>query len=236
MANKWIDAIGTSLSSFIIGLGNTGVRLKNTAGNLVLRNKADSADVTVTTSRLLNSGDNILINSDAAGSGNDWTFQLSRNPTQTAALELQAPAAKGTDGYVLRQKAGTAAGVVELEFAAPGGTSSGTVIIDTTSLAFGTSSPLTLFTLPSGAIVSQVEVVIDTAFDGAPSLSVGIAGTTSKYLAATHVDLTELATTSFVFSPNLPAPGSDENLIATYSAGGASDGAARILISYVTPV
>lgn len=233
MANKWIDAIGTSLSSFLIGLGSTGVRLKNSSGNLLLRNKADNADVSVTASQFKASGDNILINSDAAGSGTDWTFQLSRNPAQTAALEIQAPPAKGTDGYVLRQKAGTASGVLELELAAP---SAGSPTIDTTTLAFGSVSPVTMFTLPAGSIIDTVKVIIDTAFNGTPSLSIGISGTTSKYLSSTQVDLTESAGTSFEVNPNVAAPGSNESIIATYSAGGASAGSARLLVSYVSPV
>lgn len=233
MANIWKDLIGTSLSSFLIGIGSTGVRLKNTAGNMIVRNKADNADVNITAARLLASGDNILINSDAASTANDWTLQLSRNAAQTAALEVQFPAAKGTDGYMIRQKAGTGAGVLEFELAAP---IAGAPTQDTTSLAFGTTSPLSLFTLPANAVIGIIEIIIDTPFNGTPSLSIGITGTLSKYMAATQVDLSEPATTRWEVSPNLPSSATAESLIATYAAGGATAGAARIVINYAVPI
>lgn len=233
MANQWLDAIGTQLNSFMVGLGTTGLRLKNVSGALVARNKADTADTTITGSQIRASGDNILINSDAAGSGADWTFQISRNPAQTAALELQGPVAKGTDGYFLRQKPGTPAGVLELELAAP---VSGAPTVDTTNLVFGTTSPLALFTLPANAVVIKIEVVIDTSFNNTPSLSIGITGTTSKYASSTQIDLTEAATTSFSITPNVAPVATTENLIATYAAGGATAGAARILVTYSVPV
>jgi hypothetical protein len=233
VANIWKDIIGTSLGSFLIGLGSTGVRLKNTAGNMIVRNKADNADVNITAARLLASGDNILINSDAASTANDWTFQISRNTAQTAALEVQFPAAKGTDGYVVRQKAGTPAGVLEFELAAP---VAGAPTQDTTNLAFGTTSPLALFILPSNAAIDIIEIIIDTPFNGTPTLSIGITGTLSKYMAANQIDLSESATTRFEISPNLVPSATTENLIATYAAGGATAGAARIVINYAVPV
>jgi hypothetical protein len=233
VANKWVDAIGTQLNSFLVGLGTTGLRIKNVSGGLVARNKADTSDAVITGSQVRASGDSILINSDALSTGSDWAFQLSRNPAQTAALEVQAPPSKGTDGYFLRQKPGTSAGILELELAAP---VSGAPTIDTTNLAFGTTSPLALFTLPANAIVNKVEIVIDTPFNNTPSLSIGITGTTSKYASATQIDLTEGATTSFEITPNVAANASAENLIATYTAGGATAGAARILVTYSVPV
>jgi hypothetical protein len=92
-----------------------------------------------------------------------------------------------------------------------------------------------MFTLPSGAVITAVRVVVDTPFNGAPSLSVGITGTTSKYMSSTQVDLTADAKTVFEVEPGEPAPGGAENLIATYAAGGATAGSARILVDYVIP-
>jgi hypothetical protein len=91
-----------------------------------------------------------------------------------------------------------------------------------------------MFTTGAGDIIEKIQVVVDTAFDGAPSMSVGIAGTVSKYLSATDVDLTAVAGTVFEVHPGLDAQGA-EDLIATYSAGGASVGAARILVTFATP-
>jgi hypothetical protein len=224
------DLLGTTKNFFKLGL--TGVRLKNSGGNLIVRNNGDSADAEITTSQLNNSGDGIVINSDAAGSGNDWLFNFQRNPVQTADLTLQVPPAKGTDGHVLRQKAGTASGVLELELAAAG-TTSQCESVDTTSLAFGSSSPVTMFTLPAGAIVTKVQCVIDTAFDDSPTASVGVSGTASKYMSTGDLDLTAAAGTVFEVTPGLAAAA--DALIITYSAGSSSVGAARFLVYYSVP-
>ena len=53
-------------------------------------------------------------------------------------------------------------------------------------------------------------------------------------MATSQVDLKAVATTTFTVNPSLPAQGA-ESLIVTYAAGGASVGAARIIIHYATP-
>lgn len=235
MASTWIsDLVGTIKSKFQIG-GKTGVNLKNSSGNLLVRNAGDSADSEVTASKVNVSGNDVVLNSDAAGSGNDWTTTLRRNASQTEAITVIFPADDGTDGYYFRKKAGGGAGVVELEYVAPPSGASGADLTDTTSLAFGSSSPVAMFSTSATAVIKEIEVVIDTAFDGTPTMSVGIVGTTSKYMATAESDLTAAATTSFIVHPNLPAQGV-EALIITYSAGGATAGAARVLVTYVEPV
>lgn len=229
---SWIsDLIATSAGYFKIGL--TGVRLKNSSGHLLVRNPSDSADAELTTSMLKNSGDSIEINSDAANTGTDRKVTISINPAASAALTLQMPPAKGTDNHVLRQKAGTSAGVLELELAAAGSTDSCDTV-DTTSLAFGSSSPVTMFTLPANAVVTKVVIVVDTAFDGtAPSVSIGVSGTTSKYFPATAVDLKTIG--GYEYHPGLVADGTTNAIIATYSADGSAAGAARMLVHYTIP-
>lgn len=232
MANKWLDAIGTTLSSFVIGLGTTGVRLKNVSGGLVARDKADAADVPVTGSTLRASGNSIQLNSDAAGTGSDRTYDIVRPATQAANLQLLLPD-KGTDNFVLRQKAGTAAGVFELELANPVASS---YIPDNTALVFGSTSPVTMFTLPANAKIQSIDVTIVTPFDGAPTASVGISGNTSKYVSATGIDLKESATSTFNITPGVTPSATAENLIITYSAGGATVGSADFLVTYTIPV
>jgi hypothetical protein len=231
VANKWLDAVGTTLSSFVIGLGTSGVRLKNVAGGLVARNKADAADIPITGSVLRASGESIQLNSDAANTGSDRTYDIVRPTTQAGALQLFLPD-KGTDNFVLRQKAGTAAGVLELELAAPAATS---YIPDTTTLVFGSTSPVTMFTLPANGQIIAIDVTIDTAFNGTPTASVGITGTLSKYVASNQIDLTEPAGSTFNMTPGISPSGSAENLIITYSAGGATAGSARFLVTYTVP-
>jgi hypothetical protein len=224
------DLLGTTSTTFKIGVNHL---IKAVTGGFNVRNAADSADGKIVVSRVESSGDDLLINSDAAGSANDWTLTLSRNSVQTEALNVVFPPAKGTDQHYLRQKASTSAGVLEFELAAVAGATN-QITVDTTSLAFGTSSPLTLFSTPSGAIIEKVQVIIDTQFNGTPTLTVGISGTTSKYMTTTQNVLTDVAGTGYESNPRLPST-AGEALIATYSAGGASAGAARILVHYSIP-
>ena len=230
------DLLGTTGQFFRIGLA--GPRLKNNAGNLDLRNAADSAYVDLIVNALqavgINvTGNDIVLNSDGA-SGADRTFTLRRpSAGMTQNIVLQFPAGNPSPGQAMTVTSASA-GLIVLDWTTvAGGTDK--VITDTTSLAFGASSPVAMFTLPANAIVKSVQVVIDTAFNGTPSLSIGIAGTTSKYMGATQVDLTAAAATVFEVEPGLAAVGVTESLIATYSAGSASVGAARILIDYVIP-
>lgn len=224
------DLAGTTNVSFLVGTANI---LKAISGGFSFRNLADNADAKIQVSTLEASNDSILINYDAANSGNDWTFSLARNPAQTAALTLQAPAAKGTDGYVLRQKAGTSANIIELELAAVGVTSQ-CISVDTTTLAFGSASPLTLFNTPANAVIHKIEIIIDTQFNGTPTVTIGVSGSTSKYMTAGQSVLTSIAGSSYEANPRLPAT-AGESLIATYSAGGSTAGSARILVYYSVP-
>jgi hypothetical protein len=219
------DLIATSKGFFKIGL--SGVRLKNSAGNLLVRNTGDSADAEITASKLNNSGDVIVINSDATASGADWAITLQR-PTSGmgAAYTLTLPVDDGTPNQIL---ATDGAGV--LSWASAGSTASSDKI-DTTSLAFGTASPLSLFSTGAADIITKIQVIVDTAFNGTPTMSVGISGNTSKYSSTSDVDLNTAGI--YEINPGLVAGGA-EALIATYAAGGASAGAARILVNYATP-
>lgn len=228
MAGLFSDLWGTTKAYFKIG-GTTGVRLKNSAGDLLVRNTGDSADAAITASKVNVSGDLVDLNSDAAGSGADWKYTLRRPATgMTAAVDLTLPPDDGTAGQVLQTD-----GSGVLTWVAAGSTSMADKL-DTTSLAFGSASPVSMFTTGAGDIVDYIDIVIDTPFDGTPTVSIGIAGTTSKYTGTTDVDLTAAAGTVFTVHPGLDAQGA-EPLIATYSAGGASAGAARIIVHYATP-
>ena len=222
------DLLGTTRAYFKIG-GTTGVRLKNNAGNLEVRNTGDSADAAVTTSKVNVSGDSVDINSDAAGSGADWKYTLQRPASgMTAAVTLTLPPNDGTSGQVLQTD-----GSGVLTWVSAGDTSLA-LKMDTTSLAFGATSPVSMMTTGAADIIDHIDVIIDTAFNGTPSASVGIVGSTSKYFAATDLDLTATAGTVFTVHPGVAAAGA-EPLIITYSAGGASTGAARFVVFYGTP-
>ena len=111
MPGLFNDALGSIGNIFRVGL--TGLNLKSSAGSLLVRNTADSADAPIQASQLRNTGTSVLI-----GTTNVLTFQ--QNASQSGGLTVILPAAKATDGQVLAQKAGTAAGVIEFEFISSG--------------------------------------------------------------------------------------------------------------------
>lgn len=224
---KFADFLGTTLAFFRIGI--TGPRLKNDSGDLAVRNSADSADAEITASRVNVSGNDLIINSDAAGSGADWAYTIARPASgMTAAVALTLPIDNGSPSQVLATD-----GDGNLSWESAGSTAS-SIKLKSTAIAFGASSPVTMFTTGAGDIIETIDVVIDTPFDGTPTLSVGISGTASKYFAATQLDLSATAATTFTVHPGLGAQGA-EALIATYSAGGATAGAARVIVHYATP-
>lgn len=224
---KWIDLIGTTGAYLKLGL--TGVRLKNSSGNLLVRNTGDSADANVTAAKVSVSGEILEINSDAAGSGADWMYTVQR-PTSgmTAAVVLTLPVDDGTANQVLQTD-----GNGVLSWAAAGSTASSDKC-DTTSLAYNSSGTVAMFSTGSADIITRMQVCVDTAFDGtSPALSLGVSGTVSKYMASTQADLTTVGV--YEVNPGKTAQGI-EALIATFTAGGgAAAGAARILVFYNTP-
>jgi len=228
MASIWQDLLGTTKAFFRIGF--TGPRLKNASGNLAVRNPGDSADAEIITSKLNVSGNSVDLNSDAAGAGADWKFTLQRPSSgMSAAVTLTLPVDDGSPDQVLKTDG---SGVLSWTSAA---STEADDKIDTTTLAFDSTSPVAMFTLPANAIIERIQVIIDTAFDGTPTASVGISGTVSKYLASTDIDLTQAAGTVFEVHPGVAAPGGTEALIITYAAGSATAGSARFLVFYAIP-
>jgi hypothetical protein len=226
------DLVGIVGNTLQIGIG--GFKLKNSAGTAQVRNAADSAYATIAAALHATYGDDFELNSGATSAGADWKMTFRRPSTgMTHALTIVYPSGDPSPGQALTV-ASFASNIITLQWTTiAAGTDK--LVIDTTSLAFGTTSPLTLFTLPANAVIRSVKVIIDTAFNGAPTLSIGISGTTSKYMGSTQVDLTAAATTVFEVDPGLASVGTTEALIATYSAGAASAGAARIEIAYAIP-
>jgi hypothetical protein len=227
---RFLDLLGTVNTKLQIGLGASGLALKVASSKLRARNVADSADAPLVGSVIAASGDALQLNEDAAGSGADWLYTLQRPATgMTAAQTITLPPNAGTNGFAL-----TTDGAGNTSWSS---VASGTdqAKVDTTALAFGSGATVAMYTHPANAVMVGIQVVIDTPFNGTPTLSIGIAGTTSKYMASTQVDLTAAAGTVFDLEPGVVASGSAESIIATYSAGGASAGAARILANYVIP-
>lgn len=216
MANEfWKKILGTSSAIFGIGLGATRVNLKNVSGALHLKNKADSAFLGQRVANLeLADGTSIRkISIVSPVIASDYTLTL--------------PINDGSPSQVLQTDGSGVTSWVSL-----GGTAD-KITTDTTTIAFGSASPVAMFTLPANALVISVQVFVDTAFDGTAQLSVGITGTTSKYMSTNENDLTEIAT--FEVEPNVVPVGTTENLIITYTAGGATIGAGRVVVQYAVP-
>lgn len=232
MAGRFLDLLGTLYSKFQLGLG--GPQLKGSTGTVEVRNAADNAYATIRAALLEVYGDDIVINAGAAESGADWTFTVTRPSTgMTHNIQVIWPSADPSVGQALTV-ASFAGDVITLGYTTIAGGAEKTVV-DTTSLAFGTSSPVAMYTAPANAVELMFQIIIDTPFDGTATLSIGITGTTSKYVSTNQVDLTAPAGTIFEICPGVAAAGGTENLILTYSAGGATVGAARILGYYAVP-
>ena len=144
---------------------------------------------------------------------------------------LSAGGSVGIAGQVLTSNG---AGVAPTWQTGGGGGDGGVSKIDSTSLAFGSAATVAMFSTSATDVLLSIEVIIDTPFSGAPTMSVGIAADTAKYVATTDIALTSAARTVFQVHPGYTAQGV-ESLIITYSAGGAASGAARVLVNYATP-
>lgn len=222
----WADLKGTTQATYNIG----GHILKAITGGLAFRNAADSADEKVQASQFEANGDiGLIVNADAAGTGADWKITLQR-PTSgmTANYTLTFPIDDGTPSQVLSTDGSGVLSWVSAGSTAPN------IAVDTTNLAFNSGTTVTLFSTPANAIINKVQVVIDTAFNGTPTVTVGISGTTAKYMGSGQNNLNGTAGDIYESNPGLAAT-AGEALIATYSAGGASAGAARILVWYEVP-
>ncbi|MCS7001219.1 MAG: hypothetical protein NZ518_00065 [Dehalococcoidia bacterium] len=230
---RYLDIIGTVFSRFRLGL--TGPYVKNESGSIAARNSQDNAYAAIRAALAQIYGDDIELNAGASGSGANRRMTLRRPSTGMARdITIVFPAGDPAPNQAVTVASfNSTTGVVELSYTTIA-SGDDKIVVDTTTLSHGSSSPVSMFTKPANAVILKVEVIIDTAFNGSPSLSVGISGDTSKYMASTHVDLTAPAETVFEVAPGKPASGS-EAIIATYAAGGATAGSARILTHYVIP-
>jgi hypothetical protein len=228
MARFISDLAGTALA--YLKLGFAGVRLKNGSGNLLVRNTDDSADAEVTASKVNISGNDVVLNSDAAGSGADWLYTLRRPSSgMTDAVVLTLPPDDGSPDQVLATD-----GSGNLTFVSAASTAA-CAKFDETTLNFGDSSPVAMFTKPANAVSFRCLIYVKTAFNGtAPTLSIGVSGTTSKFVATTEVDLKSVGVYEIDMS-DVDAVGSTEAVIATYSADSSSAGQALIRYEYAVP-
>jgi len=210
----------------------TGMYLKDDgSGNLqVWNSNAGTIYGSVSCSNLFVYGNSVQLNAGATESGTSWKMTLARPATGMVADQtITLPAGVGaTNDVVVTDGAGNWS-YASIPYTA-------NMSVHSTNLVFGTTSPLTLLTLPANANVVKVRIHVDTAFTGGTgaTVSIGVAGTTSKYMSATQVALGTVGI--YEVNPNLVPDASTEALIATYAANSATAGSARIEIWYAVPV
>jgi hypothetical protein len=87
--------------------------------------------------------------------------------------------------------------------------------------------------IPAGAIIDEVRVIVDTAFDGTAVVAVGNNGTVDAYVATTDTLLS--LTDRYEFGQSAGALGAADNIVVTVTGGGATMGSGRVIVSYSTP-
>jgi hypothetical protein len=210
---SWLKITGTQVGKFVLGL--TGVTLKNNSGNLDVRNNGDTAFASANVANVaLNTATNRIT--------------LAAPSALAANYSITLPLDDGSPGQVLSTD-----GSGNTTWVSAASTASSWKV-DTTSFAFGSGATITAFTLPANAVVNTVTVIVDTAFDGTnPSLSVGNAGATSKYFASTDGLLTVADRYDVPYQG--VALGTTDAIEISYSAGGSTVGAGRMLVTYANP-
>lgn len=95
-----------------------------------------------------------------------------------------------------------------------------------------TISPVLLGNVSPGSRVTLVSIDVSIAFDGAPVLTVGTDAVNDELAADDEMDLSVVGTYTIVTDVEyLATP--DTDIKAYFSAGGASVGSARVLVTYV---
>lgn len=106
------------------------------------------------------------------------------------------------------------------------------------ALEHDSAAVVPLFTLPVGATVHRIVVIVDETFDGmVATMSVGVnGGDDDKYLATDQVWLIDAAETVFDSDLNMePNIYDEEDLEIAYDDAGSTAGKARIQVYYSTP-
>lgn len=213
--SAWNKIIGTQTGRFILGF--LGVQIKNEAGDLAVRTNDDTAYAPISvaeTNHVDNvSGNRITIVPPASLAG-DYTLTL--------------PADDGSPAQVLTTDG---SGVLSWTTSSVGGNS---WVVDSTDFTFGSGATVPAFTLPANAVVDTVSIVVDTPFDGTPTLSVGVNGGSASKYAGSGDSLLSLGD-RFDIPNQSTANVASEDLELAFSAGGATVGAGRVLITYAIP-
>jgi hypothetical protein len=100
---------------------------------------------------------------------------------------------------------------------------------NTTSFSWGDTSPKSLLTVPAGSVVTEVSIIITTAFDAVSSLTVGDSGNTSRLMEATDSITTVSGTYSvepgYLYTTQTP-------LTLSINPGASQSGSGFVVITY----
>lgn len=99
------------------------------------------------------------------------------------------------------------------------------------SLAFNTGATTTMGNASENTRVINTVVEVTTAFDGAAEVEVGVTGTTDAICDPNYVDLSTVGTYQ-VSSNYLFTATADTDVLMTYTAGGATQGAATVTVTF----
>jgi len=99
------------------------------------------------------------------------------------------------------------------------------------SLAFNTGASTVMGNASENTRVINTVVEVTTAFDGAAEVEVGVSGTTDAICDPNYVDLSTVGTYQ-VSSNYLFTTTADTNVLMTYTAGGATQGAATVTVTF----
>jgi hypothetical protein len=107
----------------------------------------------------------------------------------------------------------------EFDLSGSGGGSANGELVQTEDFTQATASPLTIFTPPANAIIREVAVQVTTpAAGGSPTISIGVAGTVERDMAASESDLK--TTAIYRVSPMTAVGASPAAIIATLVPSG----------------
>ena len=205
---------GTTSSKLQLNAAASGVVLKNNSANLDVRNAADTAYATVNLAEMLLHGATYNVGFLPSGSA-------------TTSYNLTMPVDAGSVGQVL---ATDGAGNLSWIPSSSGATD----VTIQTALAFGDGASVASFTLPANGVILSCEMIVDTAFDGTPTASVGVSSDHSLFMGTGDMNLTISA--GWNSEPNVAPNVAALPVLIYYSAGGATVGGARLLINYSVPL
>lgn len=197
----------------LFGIGGPGgVNLKNSSGLLIVRDDTDNDDAGLEAGSL---------RVKDSGSANAVIFNA---PSLSGNNTITLPDADGSPGEFL-----TTNGSGVWSWSA---SSSNADITDETAFTEADDGTLAMFTLPAGAVIHSVRVVVDTAAGGgSPTISIGVSGTVDKYMATTDNSLKNAAI--YETRPEIKE-GSSIAIIATISASSQTF-VGRIYVTYGVP-